>query len=99
MFRPFLLAAVAAALASLALPATAQLTPMPSGPEPVAARSVQVLTPEASRALRLNRMPTTQSTPFLIGTRWQCEPHASGFDRCDLVLVVCTNDQSLCVEV
>lgn len=99
MFRSTLLAAVATALTCIVLPATAQTTLMPTDSDPVAARSVKVLPPDISRNLRLTRMPTTQSTPFLIGTRWQCEPHASGFDRCDLVLVVCTNDQSMCVEV
>ena len=61
-------------------------------------RNVRVLSPEASRALKLARTPTPP-TPLIVGTYWSCKTHSSGFDVCRIKLVVCTDGQQYCVEI
>jgi hypothetical protein len=99
MFQRSLLAIVTAAFAFGALPTAAHAAATSAASDPVAARMVQALPADVSRALKLTRMPTTQSTPFIFGNYWHCEPGDYGLDRCRLVLVVCTNDQSMCFEI
>lgn len=92
--NPFLAALVASTL-SIAGPAPAQTTSVvPKAP--VATRTIKVLPPTLSRSLAITRMPTSEPVPLLVGVYWSCD---YGAVECRLVLVVCTDDQSQCVEV
>ena len=92
--NPFL-AAIVASTASITAPALAQVTSVATK-APVAARTIKVLPPDVSRSLAITRMPTSQPVPLLVGVYWSCD---YGAVDCKLVLVVCTEDQSQCVEV
>lgn len=94
--NPFL-AALLASTVSIASPTLAQTTSAATE-SPVATRTVRVLSPDVSRSLVITRMPTSQPTPFLFGTYWNCQDAGHGFNRCRLVLVVCNQDQSQCAE-
>jgi len=63
----------------------------------VITRDVRALPPEVSRGLKIARMPLPPS-PLIVGTYWSCKTH-SGFEICRIKLVVCTTDQTYCVEV
>jgi hypothetical protein len=87
----------ALAASTFATAAPAQTTSLTTKPPAVPTRAVKVLPPELSRSLAITRMPTTQPVPIVIGTYWNCQDGGNGL--CRLVLVVCTDDQSLCAEV
>ena len=63
----------------------------------VITRDVRVLPPDVSMKLRIARTPLPPS-PLIVGTYWSCSDH-NGHELCRIKLVVCTNDQSQCVEV
>src|SRR5262245_53580954 len=91
-----------AALAAFGLvasaPLFAQVVAEPDADaEAVITRDVRVLPPDVSLKLRIARTPTPPS-PLIVGTYWSCSNH-NGHDICRIKLVVCTNDQSQCVEV
>jgi hypothetical protein len=72
-------------------------TPEELEADTVITRDVRALTPEVSRALKITRTPLPPS-PLLVGTYWSCSKH-NGFDICRIKLVVCTTDQTYCVEI
>lgn len=90
-----LLAALLASTLSIAGPTLAQTTSAATK-SPVATRTIKVLPPAVSRSLAITRIPTSQPVPLLVGVYWSCDYGAAD---CRLVLVVCTDDQSQCVEV
>ena len=63
----------------------------------VATRDVRVLPFDVSRKLKIARTPLPPSA-LIVGTYWSCSNH-NGHDICRIKLVVCTDDQSQCVEV
>ena len=63
----------------------------------VITRNVRVLPPDVSRKLKIARMPTPPSA-LLVGHYWTCTLHDDR-EICKITLVVCTDDQSQCVEV
>lgn len=97
MNRHFKLSALAALGFATCVPALAQ-TPEEREAGTVITRSVRALTPEVSRALKLARTPV-QTTGLLIGSYWSCSTNSNGHEICRIKLVVCTDDQSYCVEV
>lgn len=90
-----LLAALVASTLSIAGPVLAQTTSV-TAKGPVATRMIKVLPPDVSRSLVITRMPTSHPVPLLVGVYWSCD---YGAVDCRLVLVVCNEDQSRCVEV
>ena len=62
-------------------------------------RLVRLLTPEASRKLKILPIPTDHPIPLIVGSIWQCVPAPAGFEECKPVLVFCTNDQGFCGTV
>lgn len=79
-------------------PSFAQSTEgVPNGP--VVTRAVRVLPYDVSRSLKITRTPTSRPTPFIIGVYWNCHDAGNDFNVCRLVTVVCTDDQSWCVEL
>lgn len=62
-------------------------------------KSFKILPPKVTESLDLTFAPTSIPTPLIFGHYWRCINHKdSGFETCEPVLVVCTNDQSWCVE-
>jgi hypothetical protein len=61
-------------------------------------RTVRILPQAVSEALKIDRVPTSEPIPMIIGTYWKCITNVHGFDQCDQVFVVCTDDQSFCTE-
>lgn len=62
-------------------------------------KGFKILPPEVSESLELTLSPTSKPTPLIIGHYWRCiNPEDSEFESCEPVLVVCTDDQSWCVE-
>lgn len=67
-------------------------------------KGFKILSPELSRKLELTPAPTSQPIPLLIGHYWRCGidddffDEDGGFEFCEPVLVICTDDQSWCVE-
>lgn len=91
-----------AALAAFGLiasaPALAQVAAEPAADTgAVKTRDVRVLPFDVSRKLKIARMPTPPSA-LLVGNYWSCTIHDDR-EICKIVLVVCTDDQSQCVEV
>jgi hypothetical protein len=91
-----------AALAALGLiasaPVLAQVVAEPEGDVgTVATRDIRVLPFDVSRKLKIARTPLPP-VPLIVGTYWSCSNH-NGHDLCRIKLVVCTDDQSQCVEV
>jgi len=97
--NPFLAALAALSTLSIAAPSLAQTSTLASKTPPVASHTVKVLPPDVSRALQIMRMPTSQPVPMLVGVYWNCGDAGNGFELCRIVIVVCTQDQSQCVEV
>lgn len=97
MNKSFKLCALAAFGIAIVVPALAQ-TPEERDAGTVITRSVRALPPEVSRSLKIARTPMPPS-PLIVGTYWSCSNHSSGFEICRIKLVVCTDDQSSCVEV
>src|ERR1044072_9191260 len=60
-------------------------------------REVRVLPFDVSRKLKIARTPTPPSA-IIVGTYWSCTLHDDR-EICKIKLVVCTDDQSQCVEV
>lgn len=70
-------------------------------PAPVDAsltQSVRIIPPKVARSLKIARIPGGGGVPLVVGTYWSCFMD-SGFEICRIKLVVCTNDQSYCVQV
>jgi hypothetical protein len=91
-----------AALAAFGLiasaPVLAQVVAEPEGDVgTVITRDVRVLPPDVSRKLKIARTPLPPSA-IIEGTYWSCTIHDDR-DICKIKLVVCTDDQSQCVEV
>lgn len=61
-------------------------------------QSVKILPSDVSRQLKIQRIPTSEPVPLLIGTYWSCH-YEHDFEICRFKLVVCTNDQTFCTEV
>ena len=62
-------------------------------------KQFKLLSPEVSERLDLTLAPTSKPTPLIFGHYWRCiNREDSGFESCEPVLVVCTDDQSWCVE-
>jgi len=94
----FKFAALAAFGLIAAAPALAQVVAEPEADiGTVATRDVRVLPFDASRKLKIARTPLPPS-PLIVGTYWSCSDH-NGHEICRIKLVVCTDDQSQCVEV
>jgi hypothetical protein len=83
------------------LTSTSPLAQVPGDPDPelgtVTTRNVRLLPPEVSRSLKIARTPLPPTAQLLVGTYWSCH-REHGFDICRIKLVVCTPDQSQCVE-
>jgi hypothetical protein len=60
-------------------------------------RDVRVLPFDVSRKLKIARIPTPPSA-LIVGNYWSCTIHDDR-EICKITLVVCTDDQSQCVEV
>lgn len=66
----------------------------------------RVVPPEVAKDLEILRIPTTDPIPLIVGHYWKCRTEGGRtpigdhpeFEICDLVTVVCTSDQSFCVE-
>jgi len=91
-----------AALAAFGLvastPALAQVAAEPAADTgAVITREVRVLPFDVSRKLKITRTPTPPSA-IIVGTYWSCTIHDDR-EICKIKLVVCTDDQSQCVEV
>lgn len=94
----FKFAALAAFGLIASVPALAQVVAEPEADAgTVATRDVRVLPPDVSRKLKIARTPLPPS-PIIVGTYWSCSNH-NDHDICRIKLVVCTDDQSQCVEV
>lgn len=79
-------------------PALAQVAEEPNADAgTVLTREVRVLPPDVSRKLKIARTPLPP-VPIIVGTYWSCFNH-SDHEICRIKLVVCTDDQSQCVEV
>ncbi len=65
---------------------------------PAVIGTIRVLPKDVSQSLKITRVPTTQPVPLVVGGYWACNQD-HGFDICRFVLVVCTENQSNCVEV
>jgi hypothetical protein len=63
----------------------------------VISREARVLPPDVSSKLKIARTPMPPS-PLIVGTYWSCF-YDNDHEICRIKLVVCTDDQSLCVEV
>ena len=91
-----------AALAAFGLVASAPvLAQVVAEPAPdvgaVITRDVRVLPFDVSRKLKIARIPTPPSA-LIVGNYWSCTIHDDR-EICKITLVVCTDDQSQCVEV
>ena len=87
------------ALAAFAL--TASVPTLAQTPEEQVAavtsiRKVRVLSPEVSRSLKIARAPLPPSA-ILVGFYWLCGYGEN--EGCSNKVVVCTDDQSQCVEI
>ena len=81
-----------------AAPALAQVVAEPAADAgTVITRDVRVLPFDVSRKLKIARTPTPPS-PLIVGTYWSCSVQ-NDHEICRIKLVVCTDDQSQCVEV
>jgi hypothetical protein len=62
-------------------------------------KGFKILPRKVSEALELTLAPTSKPTPLIFGHYWRCiNPKNSEFESCEPVLVVCTDDQSMCAE-
>lgn len=61
-------------------------------------RDARILTPEESRKLEIQPVPTSQPIPLIIGHYWRCIQSPGGFESCEPVLVVCDDEQTICTE-
>lgn len=94
----FKFAALAAFGLIAAAPALAQVVAEPAADTgAVITREVRVLPFDVSRKLKIARTPTPPSA-IIVGTYWSCTIHDDR-EICKIKLVVCTDDQSQCVEV
>ena len=94
----FKLAALAAFGLIASAPVFAQVVAEPDADAgAVISRNVRVLPPDVSRKLKIARMPTPP-LPLLVGHYWTCTINDDR-EICKITLVVCTDDQSQCVEV
>lgn len=59
-------------------------------------QSVTILPAKISKSLKIQRIPTSRPVPLIIGTYWDCHVNEHDFEICDVKLVVCTDDQSVC---
>ena len=58
------------------------------------------LPPEVSRSLKIAQVPTDRPVPLIFGSYWNCIiDEDTGFENCDLELVVCDNQQTQCVQI
>jgi len=60
---------------------------------------VRLLPREISKSLDISRIPTSEPIPLIVGTYWNCGINQHGFEICDTLIVVCTDDQSFCTEI
>lgn len=60
---------------------------------------IRFLSGKTSRSLKISRVPTSEPIPLIVGTYWNCNINDQGFEICDTLTVVCTNDQSFCTEI
>ena len=68
-------------------------------PDATSLTTVRVLPRSLSESLKLTPVPTSDPVPFIVGTYWSCSENAQNMEICRITLVVCTDDQSLCVEL
>ncbi len=62
-------------------------------------RGFKILPPEVTKELDISLAPASRPTPLIIGHYWRCiQRQDSDFESCEPVLVICTDDQSWCVE-
>jgi len=61
--------------------------------------SVTFLPREISKSLKISRVPTSEPIPLIVGTYWTCDINDQGFEICDTLVVVCTDDQSFCTQI
>jgi len=95
MNRLFNFGALAAFALAASVPALAQ-TPEEHAATTIIIHNVRVLSPEVSRSLKIVRAPLPTSR-LLIGFYWLCG--YSENEGCRNTVVVCTDDQSQCVQV
>ena len=60
---------------------------------------VRFLPGKISKSLKISRVPTSEPIPLIVGTYWNCDINSQGFEICDTLTVVCTDDQSFCTEI
>ena len=65
----------------------------------VANNTIVVLPREESQSLKITEIPTSQPIPLIVGNIWTCHKGAGNHEFCRLTLVVCTNDQSFCINI
>lgn len=63
------------------------------------APKVTILPREISKTLQITGIPTSQPIPLIIGTHWTCHINEYEFEICDMVLTICTDDQSFCTTI
>lgn len=61
--------------------------------------TVTILPREVSKSLKIDRLPTSEPIPLIVGTYWSCVTVHLNHEICRIKLVVCPNDQSRCIEV
>ncbi len=62
-------------------------------------QDITFLPREKSKSLGITLIPTSKPIPLIVGIYWNCPVNAQGFEICRIRIVVCTDDQSSCVEV
>ena len=62
-------------------------------------RAVRFLSPQESRGLKLTTAPNSDPSALIVGHDWRCYENSFGWEFCEPVLIICTDDQSSCVEV
>ncbi len=60
---------------------------------------ITILPREISKTLQIYEIPTSQPIPLIIGSHWTCIINEHGFEDCNQVLTICTDDQSFCTTV
>jgi len=68
-------------------------------PDGVAKDTIVVLPRDESQSLKITEIPTSQPIPLIVGNTWTCHKGAGNHEFCRLTLVVCTNDQSFCINI
>ena len=61
--------------------------------------SVKFLPRTVSESLDITKIPTTKPTPLSVGTYWDCRLTDQGLETCEIIIVICSEDQSICTQL